>query len=284
MAQNAPNIPVNLTTESGALSERAASRGCRLPKRWASGITRRCAHGVTPMLRATYLLLLAFLSAPAFAGTPPPFAHWVPSGWKLIAHKAGDLNRDGIDDVVLVTEETNPANFKKNPEPLGPKILNFNPRRLIVLLNSPDGLKETLNRDNLLPSQNMENMACLADPLEAGGVSIERGNLIVKLQAWLSCGSYGVTNEKFTFRFDEARFRLIGYDYSEFSRSTGEQSEFSINYLTGKKKITKGLNAFEDSKPKVVWKKLPPKRAFFLDEVILYCDTVDPSQKDSWCQ
>jgi len=28
-----PNIPVNLTTESGALFERAASRGCRLPKR-----------------------------------------------------------------------------------------------------------------------------------------------------------------------------------------------------------------------------------------------------------
>jgi len=27
------NIPVNLTTESGALSERSASRGCRLPKR-----------------------------------------------------------------------------------------------------------------------------------------------------------------------------------------------------------------------------------------------------------
>ena len=28
-----PNFPVNLTTESGALSERAASRGCRLPTR-----------------------------------------------------------------------------------------------------------------------------------------------------------------------------------------------------------------------------------------------------------
>jgi len=93
--------------------------------------------------------------------------------------------------------------------------------------------------------------------------------IVIEQGTWLSCGSYGVTHEKFTFRFENMRFRLIGYDYSEFSRSTGEQSKFSINYLTGKMKITEGLNAFEDSKPKVVWKHIPPKRHFFLDEVSL---------------
>lgn len=231
-----------------------------------------------------HLLLLAFLAVPAFAAPPGLFANWVPNGWKIIAQKTGDLNRDGMDDVVLVAEETNPANFKKNPEALGPQILNLNPRRLIILLNTPNGLKEVLSRDDLLPSQNEENMACLDDPLEAGGVSIDRWNLVVKLQTWLSCGSYGVTNEKFTFRAEGNRFRLIGYDHSEFSRSTGEQSEFSINYLTGKKKIIEGLNAFEDSKPKVVWKKIPTKRDFFLDKMFLYCVTDDPAQKDSWCQ
>jgi len=235
------------------------------------------------MLRLT-ILLLAFLTAPAFAVPPDPFAHWVPHGWKLIAHKWGDLNRDGVDDVVLVTEKIDSANFKKNPEPLGPEILNLNPRRLVILLKSSDGLQEILSRDDLLPSPNEENMGCLADPIENGGGSIARGNLVIELQAWLSCGSYGVTNEKFIFRFDGARFRFVGYDHSEFSRSTGDQSEFSINYLTGKKKITTGLNAFEDSKPKIVWKNLRTKRAFFLDEMFLYCYADDPAQIDSWCQ
>ena len=85
------------------------------------------------MLRPTYFLLMAFLAAPAFAASPDYF-----NGWKLIDQANGDLNRDGIDDVVLVTEETNPVNFKeKNPELLGPEILNLNPRRLSILLNSP---------------------------------------------------------------------------------------------------------------------------------------------------
>ena len=232
------------------------------------------------MLRPTYFLLMAFLAAPAFAASPDYF-----NGWKLIDQANGDLNRDGIDDVVLATEETNPVNFKeKNPELLGPEILNLNPRRLSILLNSPNGPKEILSRDDLLPSQNEENTTCLADPLENGGISIVKGNLVIELQEWLSCGSYGVVHETFTFRLQGTRFRLIGYDRSESSRSTGERSEFSTNYLTGKKKITTGLNDFEDYKAKVSWKRFPAMRAFFLDEIFLSCDADNSAQKDSWCR
>ena len=237
------------------------------------------------MFSPQYLLLLAFLAAPSFAAPPDAFAQWVPNGWKLIDQSEGDLNRDGIDDVVLVTEETNPANFKKKPEEsLGPNIQNLNPRRLIILLRSSSGLKEILRRDDLLPSENTEDMGCLDDPLANGGVSIALGNLVIVLQDSRSCGSYGVVTEKFTFRTRGTRFQLIGYDRSESSRSTGERSEYSTNYLTGKKKITTGVNDFKEFKEKVSWKRLPAMRAFFLDEISLYCDSADPAQKDSWCQ
>ena len=237
------------------------------------------------MLRPRYLLLLAFLAPQSFAAPSDTLAQWVPNGWKVITNNVGDLNRDGIDDVVLVTEKTNPANLKKKPEgSLGPKIINLNPRRLIILLRSSIGLKEVLRRDDLLPSENAEDMDCLEDPLVNGGVSIARGNLVIELQDRRSCGSYGVVNEKFTFRTQDTRFQLIGYDRSESSRSTGERSEYSTNYLTGKKKITTGLNDFRDFKEKVSWKKISSNRVFFLDEIALYCDTANPTQKDSWCQ
>lgn len=237
------------------------------------------------MLRPQHLLLLAFLATSSFAAPSDALAQWVQNGWKVITNDVGDLNRDGIDDVVLVIEETNPANFKKKPEgSLGPNIQNLNPRRLIILLRSSSGLKEVLRRDDLLPSENAEGMECLADPLENGGVSISRGNLVIELQDWRSCGSYGVVNEKFTFRTQGTRFQLIGYDRFESSRSTGERSEYSTNYVTGKRKVTTGLNDFENLKPEVSWKSLPPKRAFFLDEISLYCAKADPAQKDNWCQ
>jgi hypothetical protein len=237
------------------------------------------------MLIPRYVVLLALLAAPSFAAPSDAFAQWVPNGWKAIAKSVGDLNRDGIDDVVLVTEETNPANFKKKPEEaLGPSVLNLNPRRLIILLGSSNGLKETLRRDDLLPSENTEDMGCLDDPLANGGVSIARGNLVIELQDSRSCGSYGVVIEKFTFRNQGTRFQLIGYDRSEASRSTGERSEYSTNYLMGKKKITTGLNDFRNFKAKVSWKRLPSMKAFFLDEILLNCDTADTAQKNNWCQ
>lgn len=237
------------------------------------------------MLKSRYLLLLAFLAAPTFAAPADALAQWVPNGWKLIASSVGDLNRDGIDDIALVIEEANPANFKKRPEGSpGPDILNLNPRRLIILLGSSSGLKEILRRDDLIPSENAEDMGCLADPLANGGVSIARGHLVIELQDWRSCGSYGVVDEKFTFRINGTKFQLIGYDRSESSRSTGERSEYSTNYLTGKKKITTGLNDFGNSKAEVSWRKLPFNRVFYLNEISLSCDAADPAQKDSWCQ
>lgn len=235
-------------------------------------------------MRCACVLLLAFLVTPAHAESPERFGEWVPHGWKLIASSLGDLNHDGVDDVVLVAEETDPANFKQNEDRLGAPVLNLNPRRLIVLLNTASGLESVLVRDDLLPSEHVEALPCLNDRLENGGVVIANGNLEIRLQAWFSCGSYGVTNEAFAFRFDGARFRLLTYDYWMLSRSTGEQYESSMDYLAGRKKITEGLNAFEESEPRVVWQTLPPMRAFFLDEMSLHCDSADPAHAGSWCQ
>lgn len=235
-------------------------------------------------MKTLLILLLFFLTAPAFAGDTHPFAEWIPEGWKLIAHTSGDLNRDGFEDVALVAERTDPAKYRQNRESPGASVLNLNQRRLIILFGTPGGFRKIFGRDDLLPSEHDEEVPCLADRLNGGGVSIKRGNLVIELHTWLSCGSYGVTHETFTFRPEGARMRLIGYDCSEFSRSSGEQADFSINYLTGRKKITKELNAFGDSKPEVSWEKLVLQRRFYLEDISLDCDPTDPGNQDSWCR
>jgi hypothetical protein len=214
--------------------------------------------------------VLFFVATSAVSESSASFDAWVPAGWKLILTAAGDLDRDGISDAVLVLEQTNPANLKPH-EGLGTSVLNVNPRRLLILLKTSDGYRNILSRDDLLPSENSEVSPCLDDPLQEGGISVSSGKFIVELRAWLSCGSWGVTHRKFTFRLENNRFRLIGYDYREFSRSTGEGSEDSINYLTGKRRSVTGLNEFEDSKPKVLWSKISGKREFYLDDIVLDC-------------
>lgn len=216
-----------------------------------------------------------FIAAPVFAEPAKPFDPWTPRGSKLISVTNGDLNRDGMNDAMLVFEETNPAHLKPNEALLGPDVLNLNPRRLVILLKTRSGYQKVLGRDGLLPAQNVEDMPCREDPLADGGISVSRGKLVIELNTWLSCGSYGTSSRKFAFRLEKARFRLIGYDHSTSSRSTGERSEYSINYITGMKKTTTGLNDIEASRPKVSWQRIPDRRKFHLEDMVFDCDAKD---------
>ncbi len=204
---------------------------------------------------------------------------WVPKGWKLIANKTGDLNKDGLSDAVLVLEENNPSNRKTN-ESLGAEKLNLNPRRLLVLFQTPTGYQKVFSNDSFLPSENSEDTPCLADPMEEGGVQINNGVLKIELNYWLSCGSYGTSRHSYSFRYENARFRLIGFDQSEFMRNSGESSQYSANLLTGKEKITTGLNEFEKSKPHVKWNKIENSKIYYLEDI------TKSGEKDNvrWCR
>lgn len=234
------------------------------------------------MLLSFYLL---FTSAYAEQQDQKKWHEWIPSGWKLISTATGDLNADGSDDAVLVIEENNLKNQKQN-KGLGEMAINENPRRLLVLIKTPTGFQQFSNIEHFIPSAADLNSPCLADPLEGGGVTVQRGLLKVSFQYWSSCGSYGVIHRTFGFRSEGKRFRLVGLDEWEFMRNSGERSEYSINYLTRKKKITTGLNEFEKSKSKsksrVEWKNISDSGPFYLDQIKPDCA---PEEKvNNWCQ
>jgi len=77
----------------------------------------------------------------------------------------------------------------------------------------------SIGRDDLLPSEHDEEVPCLADRLDGGGVSIKRGNLVIELHTWLSCGSYGVRHEGKPDRETcippdmGGRFAIMGIDF-----------------------------------------------------------------------
>lgn len=226
--------------------------------------------------------LLAFLFLFAPLADADDYSRWVPKGWRLDRAVTGDLDKDGVADVVLVLQEDDQHKRVRN-EGLGAPELDLNPRRLVVLLKSPDGLRKVAETSRLLPPENDAEAPCLADPLEEGGVRVERGLLFIDIHHWLSCGSWSVSHSTFTFRLEKGRFRLIGLDGYEYMRNSGERSETSTNFLTGKKKVTTGLNQFDESiKPTVSWERLPSMKPIYLDAMSGSCDADDQPQK--WCQ
>lgn len=215
-------------------------------------------------LLANTLISTAWAKAETKAGYPS----FIPHNWKLLEKAQGDLNGDGQADLALIIEEANPENIVKN-DSLGSPELNLNPRRLLVLLKKPQAYQLAASND-FLPAEGDAESPCLADPLAEGeALAIKNGLLKIGLHYWLSCGSWYVSNHLYTFRYQDQSFKLIGYDSNDFHRASGDITERSINFLTGKVKSTSGKNEFAESQQpvKTQWAKLKNKYLLKLEQV-----------------
>ncbi len=196
---------------------------------------------------------------------------FVSGKWSIVETIYGDLNNDGQKDVVLLTQKNDPENIIiQSEDSLGPDTLNQNPRGIIIAFKEGDHYRLVAHTNRFLPSPNSIEQPCLADPLEeSDGIQISNGVLNISLQYWYSCGSWSVTNNTYTFRFQNNKFELIGFSASSYHRASGEETSVSINYSTKKKQTITGDNMFDEeaSKPKETWENIKVDRLYNLEEM-----------------
>lgn len=223
-------------------------------------------------------VLLALLALPASVAAAqdfvlPPVSYpplpaagvaaqdFVPKGWRIEARASGDLDGDSRADLALVLRAGDPANVI--PETICEERFDTNPRILAILLAKPGGYRLGAENHELIPRR--EN-PCEADPFsETGQIAIARGALRIDLERMMSAGGWDAGTATFKWRWRDEAVRLIGFDYSNVRRNTGDMTVVSINYLTGRVKITTG-NVGTDL-DKVRWTKLHNRRAPTLDGI-----------------
>ena len=168
------------------------------------------------------LFLLTILSCKAQYKEPSDF---IPKGYTEFKKYSGDLNKDGLEDCVLIIKKTDSTNVVMNRFD---KKVDRNRRGIIVLFKNANGYE--------LADKNLE---CFSSENEDGGVYFAPELWIEikdnKLYIHYGHGRYGYW--KYTFRFQKSNFELIGYDSSS-NRGPVTNRETSINFLT-KKKLTK---------------------------------------------
>lgn len=193
---------------------------------------------------------------------------FIPKGWKKILTTNGDLNKDELEDTVIVIEKEDKKNIKKNAV-LGPDYLNLNPRILLVLFKQKDEtyILASKNDKGFIQSENDEDSPTLMDTLS--GIDIKNNILRINFDYFLSAGSWEASQIIFTFRFQNNRFELIGYNSNSYMRNSGEEEGTSINFSTNKAKITTGGNIFEEKEnnPKDEWRYLKFEKKYILDEM-----------------
>lgn len=184
-------------------------------------------------------------------------SHFIPNGYSLFEQYTGDLNDDGLEDIVLIVKDTKKENIITNR--FGEEV-DRNRRGIIVLFN-----KET-NYELVV-----ENLNCFSSENEDGGVyfppelwiNIEDRNLKIHY----GHGRYGYW--EFIFRYNNSNFSLIGYESSE-SRGPVIDYKTSINFLTQKKLISKNTNQKTENGDEVfdeTWHKINIDNLIKLSEI-----------------
>lgn len=226
------------------------------------------------MKRKLFFILLLFLisSIYVFGENFPQKAKtvndFIPKGWKKILTTNGDLNKDKLEDTVIVIEKEDKKNIKKN-DGFGPEELNLNPRILLVLFKQKDGtyVLASKNDKGFIKSEGNNDNPALMDTLD--DIIIKNNVLKIVFNYFMSAGSWWTSTNVYIFRFQNNVFELIGYESNAYMRNTGEEEGTSINFSTNKAKITTGGNIFEEKEnnPKDEWRYLKFEKKYILNEM-----------------
>ena len=183
----------------------------------------------------------------------------VPTGW--LHHEAqGDLNKDGIMDIVVVATPDYKENTLTRDDGY---VYNFNQPILAIYFGTDQGLQLWKRYDKVIPADESEN--CHHD---IGLEITSRGTLRISIQLFCSMGSYGMSTDTYTYRYQDGDFYLIGKDQEEMMRNTGECTTVSENYLTRKRQVVKS-NIAETEPATEKWSKLAKKPLEKLGDVCL---------------
>lgn len=201
-----------------------------------------------------FLMTVAITTASGQVNQKP--ADFIPKGFVLFEKVTGDVNKDGVEDCVLIIKGTDKSKFVTDEHR---EKLDRNRRGIIVLLKQQDHYELAV-----------KNYDCFSSEHEDGGVYyapelwLEIKNS--KLYVHYAHGRYGYW--EYTFRYQNADMELIGYDASNGGAVT--ESTTSINFSTKKRVDKVNINFNKEDADEVfkeTWKDIKIGKLLRLSEI-----------------
>lgn len=188
---------------------------------------------------------------------------FVPVGWRLESKIAGDLNGDGRPDAVLVLRDNDPKKIVDTGRQSMPRF-DTNPRILAVVFATTQGGYDLALENHTLIARTTDPWQ--QDPLDPNG--IQEGEVAIKngtLRVTLGYFAGDMGRITYTFRFQNGRFELIGYDRVNVTRNSGVMTDLSVNYST--RRVERKVGHISNDENKVTRTKLPAKPLLSLPQI-----------------
>lgn len=182
---------------------------------------------------------------------------FLPKGYVVFEKIEGDLNRDGLNDCVLIIKGTDKSKIIQE-EYRGK--LDLNRRGILVLFRKNSVYELAVKNYNCFSSENEDGGVYYAPEL---AVQVEKGNLYVHY----AHGRYGYWN--YTMRYQNLDFEMIGYDQSDNSGPIINR-ELSIDFLKKRKREKVNTNENAESGEEIFkgnWENIKVNRLIRLSEI-----------------
>lgn len=218
------------------------------------------------VLVSAMVLVAAGQSAPPPVRYPTPPANaadargFAPAGWAVERDVRGELNGDGVEDVLVILRAQDRANVLSR----GGSPWNTNPRMLVVGFGrAGGGFDRVLVDHTLIPRADNPDMGDVLE--DAAWPRIRNRAFRISLTSFASAGSWSAGEVTYTFGWRDGAFRLIGFDDVWTHRGSGEVTERSINYLSGR--MSRAEGSIEDDVLTPVWSAAPAGPLLRLEQI-----------------
>ena len=198
-------------------------------------------HNIRHMHKFIFLLLTVLLStvvnAQNFKRSGASAKDVTPKGWRIDCEPTGDLNKDGLADLVIMATPDSAVHIVKRTDG---SIYNNNQPVLAIYWGKADGtyvlFKEYPKELPILDDDLMTMEGLMMDNTNKVTIT-DRGVLRIENHSD-QAGSIVMDIEEL-YRYQNGDFELIGKLDSDYDRDTQSFNEASYNYSTGKVKFTK---------------------------------------------
>lgn len=148
----------------------------------------------------------------------------VPNGWD-IQSATGDLNKDGIEDFVLIVRPNDPAHIKTRDDGFE---YNFNPLFLAVYFGSPSGVYKRFKVWHDTVSGREDEYTDITNELSI----TPKGAIDIRVSYCSNIRTDETGATTYRYRFQSGDFYLIGEESTWGNRLAAEWERTSINYLS----------------------------------------------------
>jgi hypothetical protein len=179
----------------------------------------------------------------------------VPPNWKAIDTAYGDLNNDGVNDLVLVLEFSNPISEVRAYGDSDTEIIKEfqKPRILVVYFKNAQHKYAFGLQNNNFILRSAEGGA-FGDPYQQ--VTIKNNRLIFDFMG----GSSWRWQLNYQFKYENKEWLMVKATNSSWNAASGEMNNKEYNFISQKLKVTKGNMFNSQVKEEISEKKLAIKQ------------------------